>query len=368
MAVILITDDDPRNRELIAAYLRRSRHRLVLAASGREALAVAEEDSPDLAIVDLDMPELDGQKTMRLLKHQSAGEYLPVILVVPFGDLDTRLGAWQAGADEVMLKPVHRDELLVRTENLLQLRAERLAMARSNRELLRLQEFKSNLDQLLVHDLKNPLAALSANLEYLGQEVAASFEPDVVEAVGDALGASRRLQRMVASILDVSGFEEGVLQPKRTRVPLAPLLSGLQRLHRHAADERGVAVEVECPGDLELEVDRELFTRVIENLLETALRRTGRGGLITLRGQRRGESTVRLVVATSGQPIPDDMRGRLFEKYGALAMREGEQRVGVGLGLYFCRLAVEAHGGRIFLDDGDRVDFVIELPAVAGNR
>ena len=364
MGTILVTDDDARSRELVEAHLHRSRHRVVSAASGSEALERARLDPPDLALVDRDLPGLDGLATMRQLKQQAAGEYLPVIVVVPFGDMETRVEAWQAGADEVLVKPLHREELLVRIDNLVELRAERLAVADSNRELRRLQVFKSNLDQLLVHDLKNPLAALAANLEYVGQELPEDSRPDLFDAVRDATSASRRLQRMVTSILDVSRFEEGVLVPRRRPTPLAPLLDGLSSLHRRAAQERSVTIEVDCPQNLELDVDRELFTRVIENLLETSLRRTSRGGLLSLRATRAIDGgPVRVVVGSTGQAVPNAMRAQLFDRYGALEAREGAQRVGAGLGLYFCRLAIEAHGGRVFLGEGPALTFVLELPA-----
>jgi two-component system sensor histidine kinase/response regulator len=366
VGTILVTDDDARSRELTEAHLRRSRHRVVSAASGAEALERARLDPPDLALVDLDLPGEGGLSTMRQLKHQGAGEYLPVIVVVPFGDMETRLGAWQAGADEVMVKPLHREELLVRIDNLVELRAERLAVAGSNRELRRLQGFKTTLDQLLDHDLKNPLAALSANLDYVGQELPDDSSPDLLDAVRDATTAARRLQRMVASILDVSRFEEGALIPRRSPTPLAPLLDELSRLHRRAAQDRAVTIEVDCPADLELDVDRDLFTRVIENLFEASLRRTRRGGTVSMRAARSAPGgPPRVVVCCTGHPVPDALRPHLFDKYGAVEARDGAQRVGAGLGLYFCRLALEAHGGRVSLGEGEGLTFVVELPPSA---
>lgn len=366
MATILIVDDNEPGRELIEAYLRRGRHRALSASSGEAALALVAREPIDLAVVDLDLPGEDGQQVMRQLKASARGEYLPVILLAPFGDQHTRLGAWRAGADEVLARPVHREELMVRIDNLLALRAERLEMARANAALRDLQGFKDQLDQLLVHDLKNPLAALTANLEYLGGELQGNGE--LVEVVDDSLAASRRLQRMVASILDVSAFEENALRPTRVAMPLAPLLGDLRRWQQHANEDRRITLRVDCAADLAVHVDPELFTRVVENLFEAAMRRTQRAGTLSLSARAIEGGRVRLAVVSSGIPVPEDQRAHLFEKYGPVETRGHGPRVGVGLGLYFSRLAVEAHGGRVFLGDDGPVAFVVELPAapVAG--
>ena len=361
MALILVVDDDARNREILVEYLARAGHRTFRAGSADEGLRLADEHHPDLALLDVSLPGMDGMALTRRLKEMYAGEYLPVILLAAGDELDVRLAGYQAGADEVLVKPVYRAELLMRVGNLLALREERLQMARSHEELLQLQRFKENLTLLLVHDLKNPLSALAANLEFTRHELRFEARPEVSEAVEDGMAACSRLRRMVDNLVDVGRFEEGRLPITMAPLALRPMLVEVARVHRRAAEERQATLAVDCV-EMDVVADRELLMRVVENVLENALRRTPRRGMVTL-SAHMGDDCAWVKVAGSGPAIPASLRRTLFDKYGAIEQEPPQPRIGTGLGLYFCRLAVEAHGGRIFVDENEKsLAFVVELP------
>jgi signal transduction histidine kinase len=233
-----------------------------------------------------------------------------------------------------------------------------------NQRLGRLQREKDSLVQLIVHDLRSPLNAVMLSLEYVAQEVRTrQAGSDLIEALDDARSTAHRVSSMVSQILDTAKLEEGRLALERTPIGTSELLRKVRQQLAPMARDKRMDVRVEGPADLSVRGDGRLFGRVIENLLSNSIRHTPSGGKILLAAARDGNNC-RLSVHNNGEPIAPDDRERIFAKFqqgGA----EGPRLGGWGLGLYFCRMVVEAHGGRISVEDveGWTASFVVEMPA-----
>jgi signal transduction histidine kinase len=359
MATLLIVDDDPVNRELLHAYLDGSGHELVDAGSGERALAVARELRPDLVLLDVMMPGLSGFDTARFIKELSPDEFVPVILVTALSDHASRLQGLRAGADEFLSKPVERHELTIRVANLLALRHKEAALKQRNLELVELQRFREEMSAMIVHDLKNPLSAMLANIDFVLDDQANSLE--TVEALRDSKSAGSRALRLLANLIDVTRIEAGHLQLRRARIPVTDLVAPLVHQRGHLAGSRGITIDSTLEPGTTVNGDIELLSRVIENVFDNALRHTPRGGRIAVCGCSADER-VRLSIGNSGAAIPADARARIFDKY---AQSGSEGRMNLGLGLYFCRLAAEAHGGRMWVHETEELPtvFSLELPA-----
>lgn len=240
-----------------------------------------------------------------------------------------------------------------------------LAEAREqNERLARLQREKESLVQLIVHDLRSPLNAVMLSLEYVAQEVKArQAGSDLTEALEDARTTAHRVSGMVSQILDTAKLEEGRLALDRTTLPAGELLKKVRQQLAPMARDKRVDVRVEAPSDLALRGDPRLFGRVIENLLSNSIRHTPAGGRILLSGARVGNDC-RLSVHNNGEPINPQDRERIFAKFQQ-GNSEGARLGGWGLGLYFCRMVLEAHGGHITVEDIDgwSASFVMVLPA-----
>lgn len=240
-----------------------------------------------------------------------------------------------------------------------------LAEARNqNQRLERLQREKDSLVQLIVHDLRSPLNAVMLSLEFLLQEVRTrQAGADLTEALNDARSTSQRVLGMVSQILDTAKLEEG--RPTLERVPLrtAELLTGVRQQFSPMARDKHVEVLVEGPADLAVRGDARLLARVVENLLSNSIRHTPPAGKILLAAARDGAGC-RLSVHNTGAPIAARDRERIFAKFQQ-GSSEAPRLGGWGLGLYFCRMVVEAHGGKISVEDveGWNASFVVRLPA-----
>jgi signal transduction histidine kinase len=232
-----------------------------------------------------------------------------------------------------------------------------------NARMGRLQREKESLVQLIVHDLRSPLNAVMLSLEFVAQEVHRRHAGgDLSEALEDARSTASRVSGMVAQILDTAKLEEGRLMLERSTISAAELLRRVRHQLAPMARDKAVEVRVEATADLGLRGDSRLFGRVIENLLSNSIRHAPSGGQILLSAVRDG-GTCRLSVHNNGVPIDAGDRERIFAKFQQGG--DGARLGGWGLGLYFCRMVLEAHGGTIAVEDTDGwpTSFVMRVPA-----
>jgi signal transduction histidine kinase len=229
-------------------------------------------------------------------------------------------------------------------------RAEKLTTEKAQlEELLRLRE---ELADMIVHDLRNPLTVISNGLQLL--EGAAIYESDqqYVDIVTDTMRrASHRMERLVETLLDIARFEEGSMELDLQSVDWDTLVKEALVEERHLAEAKGVTLEADLPSGLpKVVADRDILMRVLINLLDNALKFTQTGGRVWVEIHPQGEA-VQVNVIDTGIGIPEGERERIFEKFTQV-QRHIQARRGSGLGLAFCRMAVEAHGGQIWVEEG----------------
>ena len=216
-------------------------------------------------------------------------------------------------------------------------------------ELFRLRE---ELASMIVHDLRNPLGVVSSGVQLLAHVSVAETELEYVNSVVRTMSRSvARMERLVETLLDISRLEEGAMSLRLLPLDIAVLIKEMMEEERQIASERGVELANDAPADLPRVLgDRDVIQRVLVNLVDNALKFTPKGGRVWLEAET-GDGEVRVVVGDTGPGIPPEERARIFEKFTQLQGVVSSRR-GAGLGLTFCRMAVEAHGGRIWIEDG----------------
>jgi signal transduction histidine kinase len=207
---------------------------------------------------------------------------------------------------------------------------------------------RDDLTQMIVHDLRNPLTAIAANLDLLGRNGETPQSEVVERLVGRALNASQRMMGMIDDLLNINQFESGQLKLYPQPFDLLELLIEKAELFRPQAEREGKTLVVYAPGPLpKVHADPALVGRVIENLLSNAFKYTTIEGQIEISAEERGESLMAWV-RDNGLGVPEDQRGRVFDKFFQGKDETGQPlRRGSGLGLTFCKLAIEAHGGQV---------------------
>jgi PAS domain S-box-containing protein len=227
---------------------------------------------------------------------------------------------------------------------------------------MELEQLRRDLTAMVYHDLRGPLQTIKGSLYKLGQVLANHDNPAVLTLLQVGIRSTRQLQRMVDSLVDIQRLEEGRAILDRQPVELRVLLADTVQLVQPLAIEANQRLQFEVATNLPLvSMDNDMIMRVITNLLENAIKYTPNGGIITLTGRISGDS-VRISVQDSGAGIPPDMQHQIFDKFNRVKYTDGPK--GVGLGLAFCRLAVEAHEGRIWVESeaGKGSEFIITLP------
>jgi signal transduction histidine kinase len=240
-----------------------------------------------------------------------------------------------------------------------------VAVFRDVTELVELDRFKHEMTSLVVHDLKNVMMIIGANVDY-AIDVGDRANSELQETLGDARDAAARAIRLIANLMDVARLENSALTLQARPIDPAVLCATATRHRSSQLRSRDIALTIAAEAT-EIDVDIELLGRVLDNILDNAVRYTPAGGRIALAATATGTGHVRISIGNTGEPIPADDRARIFEKYGQSTAANGGGKLNAGLGLYFCRLAVEAHGGRIWVETSPELAtvFVIEVPAAA---
>lgn len=236
---------------------------------------------------------------------------------------------------------------------------------KQNAQLLELQADKEVLGALLVHDLRAPLGAVRANLDYAKSEWPGEGDPDVAEALTEASQTTDRLAAMIGDLLNITKLESKAFPFDATQVAPGALLGQLQRQLGAQAKSRSVSVLLEVTETPSVRADAGLLTRALENLASNALRYTPTRGRVQLDVRLDADDVV-FAVRNDGPAIPLEARGRLFDKFVQGGTDSENRRAGWGLGLYFCRLVADAHGGSIALEEreGWSTSFVVRLPVI----
>jgi two-component system, sensor histidine kinase and response regulator len=364
---VLIVDDEPRNLALLEAVLaplgietRRATNGVEAVAMFREMHAAAEVD---LVLLDVMMPELDGLAALAQMRQStSEGERIPIVLVTALSAREDRMRGLEAGADDFLSKPLDPHEVRCRVRTFLALRESQRTLRARAEELERVQQARADLSRLIVHDLKNPLAALQGNLHWVRGRAAKGNDAMMLEALDDSTSSTQRLLTLIGTLVDVDRVENAQLRLDRRSTRVMDMIEAVMRRHQRDAEIRGVTISSEGDRELRATIDCNVLERALENLLENASRFAGSPGRIQIHIAREGSSTI-ISVANTGAPIPAEVRARMFEKYATTEQTGHHQ----GLGLYFCRLAAEAHGGRISVEGDEQwpTRFRIALPEPA---
>ncbi|HEU4734741.1 MAG TPA: response regulator [Kofleriaceae bacterium] len=352
-----MVDDDIAICRQIAAGLASAGYQVVTAHDGARALEQARETPPDLAIVDLEMPGTSGMDVIRRLK-QLFGPAVHIMVMTGHDDEGSHAEAFEAGTDDFVVKPAGMSELKRRlaaaTRNQRAFVEVRVAKEAADRRMA----YGAEASALLAHDLNNGLAVALSNLQYLRDVLA--LDADQADALQTTVRSLRRMSSLVANFVDIARFEDAAVKPKVVEAVVHQVLQSVLEVNASSL-ARGVAIAIDCEPDLVARFDVALIERVLHNLVGNAARYCSQGGTISVTARRwNDDESLEIAVTNSGPQIAENLRPQLFGKY---ARGRGGKR---GMGLYFCRLVAEAHGGRIDYEaSGIGPRFVVRLPGRA---
>ncbi len=372
LPLILVADDVEANVELLVDQLATLGFSTVVANDAPSALATCLERRPDLVILDVSMPAGDlgvgdrdaGFEVCRRLKRDARTARIPVIFVTALGDTSDRVKAIEAGGDDFLTKPHQRLVLNARVRALLKLKGATDALEESLKRLRELQKVRDDLMKMIVHDLKTPLTSVLATLEMARDGDFGALTQPQARALSDAEGKAEDLLALIEDLLEVARIEEQTitLQPE----PIAPaaLLAEIVYDWGLRFQQEGATATVDVADDAPVfRADKVLLKRVLSNLVQNALTHTA-GPVHLGLAARADASGILFTVADDGPGIPNEYQEIIFRKFERVRAPNAPRVRSSGLGLTFCRLAIESHGGRIWVKsaEGEGSTFYVQLP------
>ncbi len=357
--LVLIVDDDPLNLTLLDAILKPFGFKTITVNSGEKAIEFFKEIRPDIVLLDIMMPDMDGYEVCREIRRLQGDIHVPVIMVTALESIEDKERAAEVGADDFISKPINKTELLIRINSLLRISSYQRRLYHKNRELEKLnaqlkqtQKSKEELIHMIVHDLKNPLTGIYGNLELLRLRKDRLDNKQIV-LIDKAMVASDRMMNMIQNILDVYKLSEGKLKPKFTKVSINELINDCVDLFRIAASLKGIKIDIKPDkfSDGTIITDPDLMKRIIGNLLSNAIRYSSENGQINIE-IHIDSANILISVRDRGPGIPDEMKERIFVPFEQLQTISENRAVGsAGLGLTFSKMAIETLGGAIWVED-----------------
>ncbi len=382
---ILIVDDEVLNLKLLEIRLLSQRYRILKASSGEEALKTARE-GPDLILLDITMPDMDGLETCRRLKENEATREIPVIFLSAFHSPETKAKALETGGVDFVSKPFDAQELLARVKTHLALREHQIQLKEYAGRLEEMVEERTrqliHADRLatvgtfaasIAHEICNPVTYVDGNTQ-LAQQTLDSLRQTIenwdgtgtkrmMDMIDDVTGSlthinegNQRISRLITSLRTYGRGNE----PRMEKCRVMDIIKEALILLNHRI-KYGVSVETEVAQGLEIECNRQKICQVFVNLLNNAMDAMGPGnGKILIRGRSLAQEA-KIEIKDNGPGIPKEIGNQIFEPFFTTKPTEE----GTGLGLFIVRSIIEEHQGQISLApyDGNGAEFNIVLPA-----
>lgn len=364
---ILLVDDEPDLLENMAINLNQEGYEVITAVNGREGVDKAIQEHPDLILLDVMMPVMDGFEACRQIRDNSTIRHIPILLLTALSETDKKVEGLEAGADDFIGKPFVDVELRARVRAFLRTKKLWDELSNNYRKLAELEKLKEDLTYMIVHDLKSPFSAVIGGMSFLASDLEKETQISVEHKgiIKNALFTSRCILGFIQNLLDIGRMEEKKLPLAPVPVNLEDLVADGFTMIRPMAAKKNIILKHHPKSGLSATLlDRDLIQRVLINLVSNSIKFSEENGTVEVySGLSEDKEWLELVVRDHGYGIPAQYVGKVFDKY----FQCGEttlNRKGHGIGLAFCRMAVEAHGGKIWAESPDEKgsSFHIRLP------
>jgi two-component system sensor histidine kinase/response regulator len=360
---ILVIDDQIDNFDIVETLLASENYLFYYASSGMKAFSLLENIRPDLILLDVMMPEMDGLEVCQRLKNNHKYKHIPIVMVTALNNKNDLIRCLEQGADDFLSKPIDSLELRARVRSHLRIKQqydELEKLLKLREETLTLREDMSNM---IIYDLRNPLSSiiLAAGIvqKYMDR---IDQIPLLLKKVKQILDAGKQLQKMIDSLLIMAKLESGKILFNPVPTDLNELGIEVIKDFELMANSHQIELQSELPNVGEsILTDQTILRRVIDNLISNALKFSPVEGQVILNLEYLPENRFRVKVTDTGPGISEAEKQQIFKKFEVGTLKKNTSQT--GLGLAFCKMAVEAQGGTLTISDNhpQGAIFIVEI-------
>lgn len=374
-ATILIVDDNPVNLRLLKLVIDSSTdYKPITVEDGNGVFSIMERTDaplPDLILLDIMMPDMDGFEVARRLKSDERTRDIPILFITALGDVESKVEAFKNGGVDYISKPFNKDELIARVDAQIrvkmlndELKEKNGELQRLNEELGRLNEQKNQLIGMAAHDLRNPLTVIMGVGDLLTMQVKDGLTEKQLRYLERMKTSSLYMLNLINNLLDVKMVESGKLNLDLNETDLISFVGQSVDLNNFLAEGKGITISFTHEGAIpELRVDQDKMEQVLNNILSNAVKYSESESRVWV-NLTTNLSDVVISVRDEGLGIPPEELETIFNafKKGSIKPTAGEK--GLGLGLAIVKKIVEGHCGSIRVESqlGTGTTFEVSLP------
>jgi len=357
---ILVVDDEPMNH-LVLQDLLINEYFLLFALNGNKALEMINQNKPDLILLDILMPEMDGYELCKILKLKEATKDIPVIFISCLGGINERIKAFDLGGCDYINKPFEHREVLARIKVQLSVKSAQNQLLENFEKLQRVEKQRDNLAHMIVHDIGTLLNVLNMSLNLLKYDIENDNKEAYSSTINNAIKASQMLEYMTKDIIDINKLESEKMPIHKENKNLSEII----HLSVQAVNAMNIHsnFDIYTPKDIYSFCDTNLIQRVIINLISNAIKHSPSNKPIQI-SLTNEAGVAKVEVKDKGFGVPEEYKDKIFDKYECAKAKKNHKYHSSGLGLTFCKLAIEAHDGKVGVESvpGKGSNFYFTLP------
>ncbi|MGF7138050.1 hybrid sensor histidine kinase/response regulator [Roseimarinus sediminis] len=364
---ILVVDDNKRNLQVVGNILHNEKYKVAMAINGLTALKLISQLKPDLVLLDIMMPEMDGYEVCKKLKENPETKEIPVIFLTAKVETNDIVEGFNLGGVDYITKPFKQKELLVRIKTHLDLLNSKRKIATQANELQASNIFKDRLFSIIGHDLRSPLSSIKFTIDMMKSGVIEFGDDFFYEILGQLAKTTDEAYSLLENLLGWAKSQSGNLPVVPEVFSLKDMAESVARLQELNLNNKNIELLLHINDNINVFADNQMINTVLRNLLSNAIKFTPNGGTIQIMAKEAHENMVEVAVIDSGVGISEDNLKRLFNNSNPLKTYGTNNEAGSGLGLILCKDFVEKNGGTLNVksDEGKGSTFSFDIPLLA---
>ncbi|MCX6278943.1 MAG: hybrid sensor histidine kinase/response regulator [Bacteroidetes bacterium] len=346
---ILIVDDIPDNLQILGGILDANGYRVREVPTGMLALQVAEKEKPDLILLDIMMPDMNGFEVCRLFKKNKNLNDVPIIFISALNDTNDIVTALKAGGVDYITKPFRHEEVRARVATHINLYRQRKELQLQSIELQKLNAEKDKFFTIIAHDLKSPFNSIVGFSNLLVEQVREKDYEGIEKYAGIILKSSDRALELLKNLMEWARSQTGRIEFNPEYFEMVVVINEIILSFDDIAGQKSIIINKALPPNAPVFADKAMISVVLRNLISNAIKFTMTGGTITISAQeKQGELTV--TVSDTGVGISNDRIEKLFRIDESYSTAGTNNERGTGMGLILCKEFIETHGGKIWVE------------------